>query len=138
MKRGFLSLVVVGALVLTPSLAYAQGLVPCGPAGQTVPGQESQEGCTLKDLFTLIVNIYNYLLGMAGIVAFGFLIYGGVQMLLFSVDEEKVKSGKSTVTEALIGLAVILLAYVIVNTLLTALGITEGASTYFSGSIFGD
>ncbi len=112
-------------------LVYAQdGIVKCGP----------QQGklCELKDLFELMVGIYNFLLGMAGIVAFGLLVWGGVQMLLYSADEEFLKKGKSTVTQALIGLAIIALAYIIVNTLLLALGVTGGATPYFNGSLFGN
>jgi len=113
------------------AVAHAQGntgIVKCGP-------QPGQTLCELKDLFELLIGIYNFLLGMAGIVALGFLIYGGIQMLLFSVDEEKLKSGKSTVTQALIGLVVILLAYIVVNTLLLALGVTDTAG-FFSGTKF--
>lgn len=116
---------------MSPVLAHAQdsGIVKCGPQG-------SQKLCELKDLFELLIGIYNFLLGMAGIVALGLLIYGGVQMLLYSVDEEHVKRGKSTITQALIGLAVILLAYIIVNTLLVALGVSGGPGGYFSGAKF--
>lgn len=111
-----------------PLIAFAQekGLVPCGPKNQQ--GNE----CTLQDLFGLFVGIYNFLLGMAGIVAFAFLIYGGIRMFLYSVDEEQLAAGKKTVIEALIGLAVVALAYVIVNTLLSALGVTKD---YFGGAI---
>jgi Type IV secretion system pilin len=115
-----------------PILAYAQsssGLVKCGPQG-------NQQWCELKDLFELLIGIYNFLLGMAGIVAFGLLIWGGIQMLLYSVDEEHVKQGKSTVLQALIGLAIILLAYIVVNTLLVVLGVTDGPGGYFSGAKF--
>ncbi len=134
-NRKFLSFLVVGALFLSPVLVYAQttggdsGLVKCGP--------QQDKLCELKDLFDLLVGIYNFLLGTAGIVAFGLLIWGGIQMILFSVDEEKMKSGKATVMQALIGLSIILLAYIIVNTLLMAIGVTSGASQYFNGSFFG-
>ncbi|MEK7499982.1 MAG: hypothetical protein AAB649_05250 [Patescibacteria group bacterium] len=115
---------------MAPVLAYAagSGIVKCGP--------QQNKLCELKDLFDLLIGIYNFLLGMAGIVALGLLIYGGVQMLLYSVDEEHVKRGKSTITQALIGLAVILLAYIIVNTLLVALGVSDGPGGYFSGAKF--
>jgi len=138
MMRRFSTFFLIAVLVCTPAIVYAQGsgLVPCGPKGQTVAGQEDPAGCTLKDLFKLLIGIYNFLLGMAGIVAFGLLVYGGIQMLLFSVDEEKLKSGKSTVTQALIGLTIILLAYIIVNTLLVVLGVADGPAGYFSGAEF--
>lgn len=108
-----------------PAALYS-GIVPCGP-------QPGQTPCELKDLFGLLVGIYNFLLGMAGIVAFGFLIYGGVKMFLYSVDEEQLASGKKTIGEALIGLAIVAMAYLIVNTLLAALGV-EDAGSYFSGA----
>lgn len=115
-----------------PFIARAQdnGIVPCGPKGQQ--GNE----CTIKDIFTLLVDIYNFLLATAGVVAFGFLIYGGVQMLLYSVDEEHLASGKRTVMQALIGLAIVALAYIVVNTLLSALGLNEGAGGFFDGTKF--
>lgn len=118
--------------------AQRSGLVPCGPEGGASgsgPGA-NVSNCTIQDLFGLLVNIYNYLLGLAGLVAFGFLIYGGIQMFFYSVDEEKLASGKKTVIEALIGIAIVLLAYIIVNTLLVALGVSD-PQQYFNGGLFG-
>lgn len=129
MNRYLTYIVSFSIAVSAPLIVFAQessGIVKCGP----------QQGrlCELKDLFELLVGIYNFLLGMAGIVAFALLIWGGVQMLLYSVDEEMLKKGKSTVIQALIGLAVILLAYVVVNTLLSVLGVDGGAGGFFSGA----
>lgn len=118
---------------LFPLIAFAQnGIVPCGPEAARGP----DAACKLEDLFTLLVGIYNFLLGMAGLVAFGFLIYGGVRMFLYSVDEENLAAGKKTIVEALIGLAIVAMAYLLVNTLLAALGVESGAiGEYFGGSI---
>lgn len=112
-------------LLASPLNAFAAGIVKCG-----IPGGNP---CKLSDLFELLVGIYNFLLGMAGIVAFAFLIYGGIKMFLYSVDEEQLASGKKTVIEALIGLAIVAMAYILVNTLLTVLGYTDAGSV-FSGS----
>lgn len=126
----FLFITLASFSIPTANAQNNSGIVKCGP--------ENQQGtmCELKDLFELFIGIYNFLLGMAGIVAFAFLIYGGVQMLLYSVEEEHVKQGKSTVTQALIGLTIILIAYVVVNTLLTALGVADGPEGFFSGAEF--
>lgn len=116
--------------VTLPLITLAQnadGIVKCGPTGQ------QGTMCTINDFFKLFVDIFNYLLGMGAIVAFVFLIYGGIKMFLYSVDEENLAAGKKTVVEALIGLAIILLAYVLINTLLTALGVTNPAD-YFNGT----
>lgn len=118
-------LILQASLFIFPLVTFAQGkgLVPCGRPGE--------KACELKDLFGLLVAIYNFLLGMAGIVAFAFLIYGGIKMFLYSVDEENLATGKKTVLEALIGLAIVASAYLIVNTLLVALGV-QNASDYFT------
>lgn len=132
MKKRLLKYFFLATTYLLPEAAYARsnsGIVKCGPQG-------SQRLCELKDLFNLLIGIYNFLLGMAGIVAFGLLIWGGIQMLLYSAEEEHVKNGKNTVLQALVGLAIILLAYIIVNTLLVALGVTDGPGGYFSGAKF--
>lgn len=128
MKYSFMKRLLPIAVFLFPIVTFAadNGIVPCGPSGQ------QGNDCKLSDLFGLLVAIYNFLLGMAGLVAFGFLIYGGVRMFLYSVDEENLAAGKKTVLEALIGLAIVAMAYLLVNTLLTALGVTEN---YFGGSI---
>ncbi len=117
--------------MIMPSVARAQNessIVKCGPG---FPKGE----CTIQDIFILLVDIYNYLLGAAAVVAFGLLIYGAVQMFLYTVDEEYLASGKKTVMQALIGLAITALAYVIVNTLLSALGLAgSDASDLFRGT----
>ncbi len=119
-----------------PIVAYAQGqggLVPCGPTSPNPAAGYSNEPCTIGDIFNLLINIFNFLLGMGAIVAFMFLIYGGIRMFLYSVDEAHLAEGKKTVIEALIGLAIIALAYVLVNTLLTVLGLTN-TTQYFDGT----
>lgn len=126
MKHSIMKRLLPIAMFLVPIVTFAEstGIVPCGP--------QQNQPCELKDLFGLLVAIYNFLLGMAGLVAFAFLIYGGVRMFLYSVDEENLAAGKKTVVEALIGLAIVAMAYLLVNTLLTALGVTEN---YFGGSL---
>ena len=122
--------------LVLPLAAYAQenkGIVPCGPTSQKFDHE-----CTIKDIFVLLVGIYNFLLSMAALVAFGFLIYGAIQMFLYSADENSIANGKQTIMQALIGLAITALAYILVNTLVSALGLTEGAGGFFSGTIFGN
>lgn len=133
MKISAKRIVAVVVVTFIPYLAYAAGLVSCGP--EKDPTDPSRKMCELKDLFGLLVTIYNFLLGMAGLVAFGFLVYGGVKMLLYSVNEENLAEGKKTVTEAIIGLAIVATAYLLVNTLLTALGVRDPGS-YFSNTKF--
>lgn len=116
-------------VVAMPIMANA-ALVNCGNPSSAAGGQEP---CTINDLFKLLVGVFNWLLGMGAIVAFIFLIYGGIRMFMYSVDEENIAIGKKTVIEALIGLAIIGLSYVIINTLLHAIGVTNPAD-YLNGN----
>lgn len=92
--------------------------------------------CELSDFFELLVNIYNFLLGMAGMVALIFLIWGGIQMFLyhyFEHPQEILSGAKLTVTRAIFGLIVIATAYLVVNTVLVLLGV-QCPQDYFTGS----
>ncbi len=53
----------------------------------------------------------NILLGGAGIVAFFFLLIGGVQWILAGGDKEGTEKARKRITNALIGLAIVLSAY---------------------------
>lgn len=106
----------LGLGVLLPTFIYAAGIVPCD--GVKVP-------CTVDHLFTLLINVYNFLLGMAGLVAMLVIVYGGILMLLSFLDSGKssyIESGKNYVRGGITGLVIIACAYLIVNTLIVLLG----------------
>lgn len=64
----------------------------------------------LGDLFGRIVS---YALGFAGIVLFVLLIIGGFKFITSGGDPKAVESAKGTLTSAITGLIIILLAYLI-------------------------
>jgi len=63
----------------------------------------------------LIVYVINILLGIAGVLAVLFFIIGGFFYITASGNEETAEKGKSIVINAIIGLVIIILSYVIVN-----------------------
>ena len=71
------------------------------------------------DIKTTLSNILTYILSFLSIIAIGFAIYWGFQILTAGWDEEKVKKGKTTLINALIGIFVIMMAWSIVGWLLT-------------------
>lgn len=88
-------------------------IVPCGGPGQA--------DCTFKDLGALLVGIYDFLLGFAGLVALMFIIYGGIKMLQGWLSEEPettFKEGKLTVQRAIGGLVILALAFTILHFIL--------------------
>ena len=71
------------------------------------------------DIKATLSNILTYILGFLSIIAIGFAIYGGFQILTAGWDDDKVKKGKTTLINALIGIFVIMVAWSIVGWLLT-------------------
>jgi hypothetical protein len=91
--------------------------------------------CSIDDsgigaLFSTFFTFYNLFLGAAASVAVLMLIIGGLKFMMGGSDE-MVKSGKSTIFNAIAGLALILLAYLIINTLLTLLGVRQSGNACF-------
>jgi hypothetical protein len=104
--------VIISLFVLSAGIAHAQGgLVPCrGTRG---------DPCEMADMARLALNIINLLLELAGIVALAMLIWGGTQMLLSAGRPDKIAQGRSTLTNAIVGLSLTLAAYLIINTVVS-------------------
>jgi len=61
----------------------------------------------------LIGGIISYLMG---------LVYGGILYMTSGGSEERVKQAKNVITYAIIGLVVAILSYILVNTVIQAIG----------------
>ena len=121
MKKQLLELTVLVALIM-PLTAQA-AIVPC-----------TGLDCTISDIFTLLINIYNILLGLAAVVALLFIVLGGVRMLIFYFAEQpeaELEAAKNTIRRALFGLLIIIGAFLIVATLLTFLQANRGLGEIF-------
>lgn len=111
------SFIMLASMVLVPNVVLAQtgspktvesGLSSVKDAfPQTTIDASSPQG-TLK-------SIINWALYLAGILAVLFVIYGGYQYLTAGGNDAQATAGRKTLTNALIGLAITILAYVIVQ-----------------------
>ena len=98
----------------SPLAAFAQGLlVPGQPTGLPSAG-----GGTAGAFILYIINI---LLGVVGIIAILFIIIGGFRYITSAGSEEAAESGKKMITNAIIGLVVVILSYVIIRVIMNAL-----------------
>ena len=70
----------------------------------------------------LVGGIISYLMGLVGILAVAALVYGGIMYMTSGGSEERVKQAKNIITYAIIGLVVAVLSYIIVNTVIQAIG----------------
>lgn len=73
------------------------------------------------DPYAAITGTIIKLLSLVTIIAVGFALYAGFQIMTAGGDEEKVKTGRKTIINVLIGIVVMWLAYAIVTFVLNAL-----------------
>ena len=71
----------------------------------------------------LVEDLIDVLLLFAGIIAVLFIIIGGFQYIFSGANEELAETGKKTLRNAIIGLVIIILSYVIVNVIVNMLDI---------------
>jgi hypothetical protein len=87
--------------------------------------------CTLDNMLQIFVNISIFILGICGSIILLMFIYGGFLWVTSRGDADRIKKGKETVTNSVIGLAIILLSYSIINFVIAAFAgnaLTPGAT----------
>jgi hypothetical protein len=105
-------LVMAFAPLVTPELADAQ----TNPLNRKFRCDTSLGlNCDTQSLNELIFRIIRILLGVAFAIAVLFLIIGGFYYITAQGNEEAAGKGKQTVINALIGIAIIIMSYVMVN-----------------------
>lgn len=101
-------MIILLGLVLAPAVL---AVVDAGLVTPTQPGGVA----TYADLPALLAAITNWVLGIIGAVILLVIIYGGVLYAISAGNEERQTAAKKTITYAVVGLVVIILAWVIIN-----------------------
>ncbi len=115
------SFLVLGAIGLFPSSVLAQVNLATN-LGTTF-------GLGTADLYSTVIKIVQYVLGLLGLIALIIIGYGGFIWLTAGGNEERVRKAKRIITQAVIGLAIILLAWAIVLFVMQAINnATQGGS----------
>ncbi len=97
--------------LLTTSVTYAAGLVPCG-------GFSDSAMCTACDFVVMAQNIMKWFVAIsASIVALVFAL-GGMKMVMSAGNTGAVSEAKEMMTNSVIGFLILLGAWLIVNTVL--------------------
>lgn len=68
-----------------------------------------------KNLLAVLITLINLVLFVAAVVAFVYAIWGGFQYITAGSDDEKAGNGRKMITNAVIGLVIIALAYAIIR-----------------------
>ena len=96
---------ILAGLLIVPTVALA-----VSPTGVDNVAKDPQ------DLVKNIVNIFLYAVGVLSVIM---LIWGGIRYTTSAGDSNKVTSAKNTVLYAVVGLVVAILAWAIVNMVIT-------------------
>lgn len=65
----------------------------------------------------LVGWLYSFIVGIAGLAAFVALVWGGVQWMTSGGSPSKIFEAKDRISSALLGLIIILMSYLILNTI---------------------
>lgn len=136
-KKTFLIILSLLIFIPFPVSAQSNGLVPCGPGvGQGGdPGFDpSIDGipCTICHFFVLINNILEMI--FTEIVPFLvglMLIVGGIWFYFAGVSEEQKRKAKGIITSSVIGIVIILTAWILVNTIFSQMDIVDTTGAWY-------
>lgn len=98
------------------------------------PQNINSEGALKTGVWTIAANVLTDITVIAAYLVLGYTIYGGYLYTMSGGDPGKVANGKKTLTHAFIGLAIVMLSNVILNSIRIALGANFSANCATSGS----
>ena len=84
-------------------------------------------------VWTIALNVVSMIMGIVGYLAIGLVMWGGIQYMIAHGDPVKLAKGKKTITNAVIGLALVMTASIISG---TVAGIVSGVSGSTNGKEF--
>ncbi len=103
-----------GMLLLSSGMAFADVPTIAIAAPNSIGGVNT-------DINSLIAFIINAIIVVGIVLSLIFLLYGGVRWILSGGDKGKVDSARSTIVAAIVGLIIVILAYIIINAVLQVL-----------------
>ncbi len=122
-KSTFLIFSILGVFSSFLMVAQAENIVdvnfPC--PGSDIPGfpecERQPDGVVDNDFVGYVIRIYQFGIGIVGIVAVGMIVYGGILIAWNTESVDKKGKGREMITSALIGIAVLFGSYLILNTI---------------------
>lgn len=136
MRKRLVTYIVAAALVcasLFPATAFAAKcsndkdvlLFPAwfhGLSCQTINGSESVQIDSVNKVWVIVMNIVQWLIIAGGYVSLYFIIWGGFKYITSAGDPQKVTGAKGAITNAVIGLVIVLASVAIVRTIQASIG----------------
>ena len=104
---------------LGAALATAMPVLAAGETITLCPNKSPLCGLTIG---LVIGGLVNLVLVVAFLLAFAFLVIGGIKWIMSGGDKAGTESAKGTVTAALVGLVIVLVSWALINFLGTFFG----------------
>lgn len=104
------------------------------------PTVTTNTACGFNDFIQLFINLSNWGLGVMATLALGFTIWGGTTLMLSGGSQEKVKEGKQTIWGGVLGITIVLTAWILigfVTSALTGTGFVLFKDTPWARNFFG-
>lgn len=108
-------------VIIIPTLAGAQngGIVQCGNA------PDGSDACTITDFFAMLARIYDFLVKwIATPLAILAITIGAVVLMTSAGNPAQATRGKQILMFAIIGLVLVFCSWLIIQTILSAIGYT--------------
>lgn len=122
-KKTIFALLVAG-IIIAPALALAadaaKPLQYSPPYISGVPGFDAAATGPVTDQIRIqdyLVRIYQFAIGISGITAVGMIIWGAINMSLYVERVDRYEDGKTTIIQALVGLALLFGSYLLLQTI---------------------
>lgn len=90
---------------------------------EKAPGSDVPDVATIQSLETLFSNVVTAVISISAVGLFVVLLIGGFNFLFSGGDQKKLEQARGTITNAVIGLIVIVVAYLILNTIKVITGV---------------
>lgn len=117
-----MSLILGLGLALLPNTASAQAGLKAITSG--VQGTAKGAGLATgagTDLSTVVGGLIFAVMSLVGVILFGYMVYGGFRWMTAGGDSKAITEAQAIIRNAVIGIVIIALAYVISNYILQAL-----------------
>jgi hypothetical protein len=102
-----------------PITTLAQGIILDNTPNPGLPGKIKGDNTTGTFSGT-VYGIIQIVLSVVGLIAVAYIIYGGFRYVTSAGDEKAVGEAKKTILNAIIGLIVVILSYVLVRVVTNA------------------
>ena len=113
-----LFLIIISLFLVVPNVS-AISLVP--ESCYALDDEGISLGCSLCDFITLFINAADILVGLSGTFSILMFVYGGIVIITAYGNDSRIKRGKDIITATVVGVFIVLFAWVIINLVIGAL-----------------